>query len=263
MVRKGAPSIDMLSINKKKQIAHLAQKKQRDAHGLFVAEGAKLVADLIRGGMRPTLLAGLEHVLSTEPFLSAKCEKADCQEADIKTVSALKTPPTVLGIFSKPELPHDIVPSDLTLVLDEVQDPGNLGTIVRVADWFGIRLVVCSRTCADAFGPKTIQATMGAIARVKVVETDLEEFFERNEREWRLPVFGTFLDGEVIYRSQLPQAALVVMGNEGRGIGRGLERFVGRRLFIPPYTADGRTSESLNVATATAIVCSEFRRQLF
>ncbi len=253
----------MLSINKKKHIQHLAAKKQRDAQGLFVAEGAKLVSDLIRGGLQPTLIVGLADTLARDPFTHAECDTICCTEQEIKSVSNLATPPAALAVFRKPDAATLCKPTDLTLVLDEVQDPGNLGTIIRVADWFGIRSLVCSRTCADAFGPKTVQATMGAIARVRVTETDLDQFLLRNEREWQLPVYGTFLDGEVIYQSALPRTALVIMGNEGRGISPALAKHVSHKLFIPPYPATGPTSESLNVATATAIVCSEFRRRLF
>lgn len=252
----------MLSINKKKLIRALQNKKQRDAQRLFVAEGAKLVADLLRGGLQPYFMTATGQMLSQHPFVDAQCEKADCDEHDMKEASALKTPSPILAIFRKPEMPPMQKPQDLTLVLDEVQDPGNLGTIIRVADWFGIRRIVCSTTCADAFGPKTIQATMGAIARVRIEETDLVAFFEQNKREWHLPVCGTFLEGSNIYSTELPKAALVVMGNEGKGISPRLAQYVDCKLFIPPFPPEGLTSESLNVATATAVVCSEFRRRL-
>lgn len=252
----------MLSINKKKLIRLLQSKKRRDEYQLFVAEGQKLVTDLVRGGMQPFFFAASSECMTLPYVANALCEKALCSEHEMREVSHLKTPTGILAIFCKPGQSEIKCPSDLTLVLDEVQDPGNLGTIIRVADWFGIRQIWCSDTCADAFSPKTIQATMGAIARVQVTETDLVALMERNNRAWHVPVFGTFLEGDNIFQSQLPRAAFVVMGNEGKGISKKLAKYVSHKLFVPPYPPQGETSESLNVATATAVVCSEFRRRL-
>ena len=147
-----------------------------------------------------------------------------------------------------------------TLALYDVQNPGNLGMIVRLADWFGITDIVCSEASADCFNPKVVQATMGAILRVRVHYTDLGGFLRR-AADAGLPVCGTFLEGENIYGASLPEAGIVVMGNEGRGISDAAAATVTRKLFIPPYPADRRGSESLNVAMATGIVCAEFRRQ--
>lgn len=254
----------MLSINKKKLIQQLAQKKQRDVQGLFLAEGAKITSDLIRGGLVPTFIAGLPDVLASSGLRSACPEVAECDEKEMKEVSLQKTPSKLIAIFRKPKfITTSSKPSDITLLLDEIQDPGNMGTIIRVADWFGIRRIVCSNTCADAYGPKTIQATMGAIARVEVVETDLESFLLQNEAEWHLPVYGTLLEGENIYHAPLEQRGFIVMGNEGKGISDKLKRFITHKLFIPSYPPGATTSESLNVATATSVVCSEFRRRTF
>lgn len=250
----------MLSINKKKLIISLSQKKQRDQQGLFIAEGAKLIGDLIRGGMHPTYIVGLADQIET---MRHYCQDVnDCTEQDLKGISQLKTPSKIIGIFAKPEYKNTFN-SDLVLVLDEIQDPGNLGTIIRTADWFGIRHIICSDTCADAFSPKTVQATMGAIARVRVEEKNLKELFEANQNGRQLPVYGTFLEGENVYKTELKQEGYIVMGNEGKGISPALKTYVSHKLFIPSYPPGDTTSESLNVANATAVICSEFRRRCF
>lgn len=250
----------MLSINKKKLITQLAQKKQRDIQNMFIAEGSKLVSDLIRGGLKPLYIVGLPNVI--EPFRTDCQDVNDCTETDLKHISQLKTPSKLIAIFHKPIFKPDIE-NKLVIVLDEIQDPGNLGTIIRTADWFGIRHIISSPTCADAYNPKTIQATMGAIARVCVEEVELETLFENNLKADKLPVYGTFLEGENIYRTQVEQQGYIIMGNEGKGISERLKPFVSHKLFIPSYPVGTITSESLNVATATAIVCSEFRRRMF
>ena len=161
------------------------------------------------------------------------------------------------------ELPEQPEPADATrqlvLALDRVQDPGNLGTIIRVADWFGIRQIVCAPETADAYSPKVIQSTMGAIARVRPLYMPIEDYLKLYPEA---PLFGTFLDGENIYSSKLAAAGLIVMGNEGRGISDNIARLINRRLLIPSYPPGVPTSESLNVATATAVILSEFRRRM-
>jgi TrmH family RNA methyltransferase len=173
-----------------------------------------------------------------------------------------KSPQQIFAVFEKPLISFDLntLNNQLILALDDIQDPGNMGTIIRIADWFGIEYVLCSKHCADAFNPKTIQATMGAIARIKVIQTDLEKTL--NSLSGKMPIFGTFLNGENIYQEQLPPNGIIVMGNEGNGISQSIEPLVNKRLYIPSYPAERETSESLNVATATAIVCAEFRRRL-
>ncbi|MCQ2208297.1 MAG: RNA methyltransferase [Paludibacteraceae bacterium] len=146
-------------------------------------------------------------------------------------------------------------------MLDRVQDPGNLGTIIRIADWFGIRNIVCSNDTVDVFNPKTVQATMGALARVKVHYADLVPFLKSLPNDF--PVFGTFLEGDNIYQMDLPQKAVIIMGNEGNGISKEVGQLVNKKLFIPSFPPNEPTSESLNVAVATAITCAEFRRRTF
>lgn len=232
----------------------LADKRGRTEHGLFVAEGEKLIGELRASHLVVRKIFALEGV-----FRGPEVENVTAR--DMERLSLLKTANNSLALI---EIPHyELRPRELagrlTLALDDVQNPGNLGTIIRLADWFGIEDIVCSEGSADCFNPKVVQATMGAIVRVRVHYTDLQRFLEAAARE--TPVYGTFLDGENIYRTPLTQAGVVVVGNEGRGISREVARAVTHRLFIPPWPADRHGSESLNAAMAAGIVCAEFRRQ--
>ncbi|MBP5419667.1 MAG: RNA methyltransferase [Bacteroidales bacterium] len=253
----------MLSINKKKLIVALRQKKQRDERSLFVVEGVKLVCDLLRGGLTPTYVAATTVALQTPSIRNLACEKAECTPKEIAEVSLRQSGQEMVAIFEKPTPKAIDKPADLVLLLDEIQDPGNLGTIIRIADWFGIHTIVASKTTADAFAPKVVQASMGAIARVSVVETDIVAYLAQNRNEWHLPVYGTFLEGGNIYSTNVSSPAIIVMGNEGNGISNAVKPFVSDKLFIPNFPAGEITSESLNVSAATAIVCSEFRRRNF
>jgi TrmH family RNA methyltransferase len=179
---------------------------------------------------------------------------------DIEKASLLKNPQEVIAVFAQPvvRLEKESLENNLTLVLDGIQDPGNLGTIIRLADWFGIRNLICSTDTADVYNPKTVQASMGGIAHVKVFYELLPDFLDN----WKdLPVYGTFLDGETIYDEKLAAAGFIVMGNEGNGIRPEVESRITRRLYIPPFPPGTKSTESLNVGVATAVVCAEFRRQ--
>ena len=249
----------MLSKNKIKYIRSLEQKKYRKEEKAFLAEGHKLVDDL-SGHFECRLLAATSTWLESHPDIKAD-EIVEVSEAELKKASLLKTPQDVLAVFRIPETDpgtRDIAGS-LCLALDDVQDPGNLGTILRTADWFGIRHVFCSIGTADAYNPKTVQATMGALARVRIHYCDLKDLIGTLPD---MPVYGTFLDGKNIYGQELTPHGLIVMGNEGKGISQEMEKLVNRRLLIPNYPQGEKTSESLNVATATAIVCAEFRRRM-
>ena len=249
----------MLSASKIKVINSLKMKKYRDENALFVAEGTKTVADIFPYFTCQWLIATSEW-LKENPHLQAE-ETITVTPEMLKKVSGLKTPAAVLAVFKKPDYQINFakIGRSLSIVLDEVQDPGNLGTIVRIADWFGIENIICSDTSADIFNPKTIQATMGAVARVQVHYSSLVDFFEKLPAS--LPVFGTYMNGENIYRETLSQQGIIVMGNEGKGISSTLEKYINHRLHIPNFPQERKTSESLNVAIATAIVCSEFRRR--
>ncbi len=249
----------MLSKNKIKFIHSLESKKGRKESSCFLAEGNKLVGDTL-AIFDCLLLVATPEWLAQHPESNRAQEVIEATQEEIKRASLLKNPQEVLAVYRIPSLQLDYTKlrTQLTLVLDDVQDPGNVGTIIRLADWFGIEHVICSIGCADLFNPKTIQATMGAVARVKVHYMPLPDFFEQMEGT---PIYGTFLDGENIYNEPLAQAAILVMGNEGKGIGKQCEAYVNKRILIPSFPADSITSESLNVATATAIACAEFRRQ--
>ena len=250
----------MLSKAKIKLIQSLDAKKNRQTEGLFVAEGPKVVGDLL-SHFSCILLIATDKWLQDHPQEKAD-EIIEVTEDELRKASFLKTPQQVLALFRQP-LPA--VPSttgeELMLALDDVQDPGNLGTIIRIADWFGVRQIICSKGCTDAFSPKVIQATMGAIARVQVTYVELDEWLQSLPEG--TPVYGTFLEGDNIYSTPLQQRGVIVMGNEGNGISTAVERIVTQRLFIPSYPQGCETSESLNVAIATAITCAEFRRRRY
>lgn len=233
----------------------LADKRDRTEQGLFVAEGEKLVGELRTSHFRVRKIFALEGL-----FEGAEVECVTAR--DMERLSLLKTPSNSLAIVEIPRYRLDAAAlrGRLTLALDDIQNPGNLGTIIRLADWFGIGDIVCSEATADCFNPKVVQATMGAILRVRIHYTDLAALLAQAPA-LRLPVYGTFLEGENLYGAELSPAGIVVMGNEGRGVGADVARTVTRKLFIPPWPADRRGSESLNVAMATGIVCAEFRRR--
>lgn len=240
----------MVSKNQIKLISSLHQKKQRIAHQLFIAEGIKGVQELLDAHFE------LDHLYTTQHDFETVSNslKTLVSEADLKKISALATPNTCLAVFKMPK-EKQIITSGLIVALDAVRDPGNLGTIMRLCDWFGIHQLICSKETVDIYNPKVVQATMGSIARVNVSYVDLNDFV----RTTSLPVFGTFMNGDNIYKASLPQEGVIVMGNEANGISSELEKIIKNRLTIPRFGTIQKT-ESLNVATATAIVLSEFRR---
>ena len=248
----------MLSKNKIKIISSLEHKKYRDIENLFVVEGSKSVLEAAR-------YFSCEILCATRDWLDQHSLKAtetiEVNDVELKKASFLKTPQKVLAVFRKVAFDYNMgeLKGMLSLALDNVQDPGNLGTIIRIADWFGIRHIFCSEGTADVFNPKTVQATMGAIGRVGVHYVDLPEFLKNIHKD--IPVYGTFLDGENIYEHALSLYGIIVMGNEGNGISNQVAGAVSRKLFIPSFPAGNKTSESLNVAVATAICCAEFRRR--
>lgn len=247
-----------LSKNKIKQIKSLELKKNRKQEGVFVAEGNKLVKDNLPYMKCRTIVATSQWLADNRDISAEEIIEADKDE--INKISFLKTPQDVIAVFYTPEYTLDTasLKNKLSIVLDSVQDPGNMGTIIRLADWFGIEDIICSPATVDCYNPKTVQSTMGAIARVKIHYTPLEEFFREMEG---MPVYGTYLEGENIYRTELTANGLIVMGNEGSGISGQIAPFITKKLNIPSFPPERETSESLNVAIATSIVCSEFRRR--
>lgn len=248
----------MLSKNKIKYIHALEQKKYRKEENAFVAEGFKLTEDLL-GVFRCKMLVALPEWLEKHPNIQAD-EIITATADELTKASLLKTPQEVLAVFEQPQYPisTNIFEGKLSLALDNVQDPGNLGTIVRLADWFGIEHIVCSNGTVDIYNPKAIQATMGAVSRVKVYYTDLPSFLSQQKET---PIYGTFLNGNNMYQEELTPDGIIVMGNEGNGISEQTAACINRRLYIPSFPKGRTTSESLNVAMATGIICSEFRRR--
>lgn len=231
-------------------IKALSTKQGREEQGAFLAEGEKLVGEILNSSLR------IRRLLQTKP-LFAEGEIISAKE--MERISQLKSANSVLAVVEIPRyrLSEAQPDKELVLALDRVQNPGNLGTIIRLADWFGISDIVCSEQCADCFNPKVVQATMGALLRVRVHYTDLAKWLTTHSCN----IYGTFLEGENIYSAQLSKQGVIVMGNEGQGISEEAAQAVTHKLLIPPYPADRCGSESLNVAVATAVICSEFRRR--
>lgn len=249
----------MLSKNKIKYIHSLELKKNRKEEHAFVAEGHKLVGDLL-GHFPSKLLVATHAWLERNPGMKAD-EIIEVTQEELTRASLQKAPQEVLAVFEQPtyEMDASVVSQNLCLALDDVQDPGNLGTIIRLADWFGIEHIFCSQGTVDVYNPKTIQATMGALARVKLHYCHLPSFIASLKDT---PVYGTFLDGENMYGKNLSEHGLIVMGNEGNGISDEVGKLVNERLYIPNYPPQRETSESLNVAIATSVICAEFRRRI-
>lgn len=237
----------MISKNQIKFVHQLEQKKYRRKEGLFVAEGPKVVGDLLQAGFKT------HEIFATKEWKNHDVHAQEVTSEELQKVSFLQHPQQVLALF---EIPSAKLSSDsaLSLALDDVQDPGNLGTIIRIADWFGISTIYCSENTVDAWSPKVVQATMGSIARVNIIYTDLKELIQNA----KVPVYGTLLDGQNIYTQELSQEGIIVMGNEGNGISQVIRPLINRKLLIPQFHEG---PESLNVAIATAITCSEFRRR--
>ena len=245
----------------RKEFASLDDAKGRRRSGLFVAEGTKCILELAAAFCARYVFAAPDWIAENEAAF-AGATLIEAAPHTLRELTRLTTTPPAIAFFELPEAnaDFDARPADeLVLALDRIQDPGNLGTILRTCDWMGVRTVVTSRDTVDAFNPKTVQATMGALARVKVVYADLPAWLGNLGDD--VPVYGTFLDGKNIYREALGPAGVLVMGNEGRGISEAVESHVDRRLYIPPYPGDGAV-ESLNVATAAAIALSQFRARL-
>ena len=240
----------MVSKNQIKLITSLQLKKYRNEHQLFIAEGVKVIQELLQSNFV------LEHLFVTEAIFEevSISKKTLIKEADMKRISALSSPSSCLAIFKIPK-PTAIETEGLIVAVEDIRDPGNLGTIVRLCDWFGVKQLVCSAETVDVYNPKVIQATMGSIARVAIHYVDLNDFIS----ESALPVFGTFMDGKNVYNEKLPNEAILILGNEANGISSSLEKSIQNRIAIPRF-GDIQQTESLNVATATAIFLSEFRR---
>ncbi len=256
----------MISKNQVKLISSLHQKKFRKEHGLFIAEGEKICRDLVESDWT------IRSVFMTEEFREQKFSgwtKKVCveivTEKELEKISALTTPQQILVVGEVPDRKFSSVYllGNLTLMLDDIKDPGNLGTIIRIADWFGIGTVICSETCADVFNPKTVQATMGSLFRVKVFYQPLLQTLEK-AAEKNIPVYGTLLNGENIYNTKLSTEGIILIGSESHGINESIIPFITTKISIPSFSgSSSNQADSLNAAMATAIVCSEFRRRSY
>ena len=240
----------MVSKNQIKLINSLQQKKYRQLHQLFIAEGVKVIQELLASNIL------LEHLYVTENLFDgvAATQKTLITETELKKISCLTTPNNCLALFRIP-VQTGIVSKGLVIALDDVRDPGNLGTIIRLCDWYGVSQIICSEQTVDVYNPKVVQATMGSISRVALAYVDLKEYLKNTNQT----VFGTFMDGKNVYKTQLPNSGVLVLGNEANGISAALEELVTERLAIPRF-GNIQQTESLNVATATAIFLSEFKR---
>jgi TrmH family RNA methyltransferase len=236
-------------------IRSLSDKRTRDAERLFIAEGEKLVEEIRASKFH------IRNIYTTRTDLRGS-EVVLVDKRDMERISQLKTASDTLAIVEQPKYRLDIETEreSLILALDGVQNPGNLGTIIRLADWFGVKDIICSKECADCYNPKVIQATMGAILRVRVHYVDDLAKTLLKAKDCGMPIYGTLLDGDNIYSAELKNRGIIVMGNEGRGLSDECRETLTDKLLIPPYPANCPTSESLNVAMATGIILSEFRR---
>lgn len=240
----------MVSKSQIKLITSLQQKKFRQEHQLFIAEGVKVIQELLLSNFV------LEHLFVTQELFSEvdTQQKTVITETELKKISCLSTPNNCLALFKIPT--QKITKnSGLIIALDDIRDPGNMGTIIRLCDWFGIEQIVCSEQTVDAYNPKVVQATMGSISRVSITYTNLSKYLSKQNIE----IFGTFMDGKNVYKENLPKEGVLVLGNEANGISKDVEKLITSKLAIPRF-GDLQKAESLNVATATAIFLSEFKR---
>ncbi|WP_027137143.1 TrmH family RNA methyltransferase [Gaetbulibacter saemankumensis] len=241
----------MLSKGQIKLITSLKQKKYRLQHGCFVAEGIKTINELLESSLT------LRTLYTTESFNIDAKKEILITEIELKKISFLTNPNKALAVFDIPAA-KPISNQGLIVALDDVRDPGNLGTIIRLCDWFGIEELVCSSATVDCYNPKVVQATMGSITRVNISYVDLVDYLNTVD----LSVFGAFMDGENVYNSVLPESGVLVMGNEANGISQQVEAIVSNRISIPRF-GSLKATESLNVATATAVLLSEFKRRVY
>lgn len=264
MHRIGEKIIFMLSKTKAKFIISLQRKKVRDVEGLFVIEGDKIVKEFLLSGMRiRTLVAKSEFINSlTSELRDLIFETEEVSYEELKLISTLKTPHNALAVteMQKRELKTEDILNQLCVALDFVQDPGNLGTIIRAAGWFGIKNIICSSDCVDVYNPKVVQGSMGALLHVNVYYTELEEFLISAQGKG-IPIYGTLLEGEPIYDHSLGRRGVILLGNESKGISDKLAPYITEKIMIPKFSNAKHGIDSLNVSMAASIVFSEFRRR--
>ncbi len=245
-----------LSKNKIKLIKSLSKKKYRDIEQKFVCEGEKIVELLIKSEY------SISEIFVTDKYLNKNNLKTknltQISEKNLKKISCLKTPQQIVAIAQIPTINIDKINfyNKLTIILDKIRDPGNLGTIIRIADWFGYKNIICSSDSVDAYNPKVVQATMGSIFNINIFYLNLSDFIKK----YNLPIYGTFLNGKNIYKSNLSKNGFIILGNESNGISKNIEKNITHKISIPSFNKT-KYAESLNIASATAIICSEFKRK--
>jgi len=239
-----------ISKNQLKLITSLSQKKYRQKHDLFIAEGIKVLNELLNSTFE------IETLFCTNDFETAISENkvVRISETELKRVSTLKSPNKALGIFKIPK-EKAVQNSGLTIALDAINDPGNLGTIIRLCDWFGVTQLVCSKDTVDCYNQKVVQASMGSLTRVSIHYTDLENYITKSN----LDTFIADMAGENVYKTKLPKEGILIMGNEANGVSEEIKSLLQYKISIPRF-GETQETESLNVATATAILLSEFKR---
>lgn len=257
----------MISKQQIKNIVALHQKKSRRNEKLFLVEGEKTVTDLLLSDWKVRMICTTDIIsgdlrkLLEDKF---KGEHLEISSDDMDKISPQMAPQGVLAVVHNRDFRFDIteLKGQLTLVLDDIQDPGNLGTIIRLADWFGIKHIVCSEKTTECYNPKVVQASMGSLFRAAMYYMDLEELFKLNKETIRLPIYGTLMDGENIFSSELKKSAFLLLGNEANGIRMETRAFISNAISIPSYYDKSSIGpDSLNVAIAAGIVCAEFRRR--
>jgi len=241
-----------ISKSQLKLITSLSQKKYRQKHNLFIAEGIKVVNELLNSSFE------VELIFCTNDFQTMLPENkiTRVSETELKKISTLKSPNKVLSLFKIPE-EKPIQNSGLILALDAINDPGNLGTIIRLCDWFGIAQLICSKDTVDCYNQKVVQASMGSLTRIKIQYLDLKNYFSEN----LLPTFIADMNGENVYQTVLPKEGILILGNEANGVSEEIKKKIKHKISIPRFGETQKT-ESLNVATAAAILISEFKRNL-
>lgn len=246
--------IYMLPKSKISFIKSLHQKKFRKEYKLFIIEGLKSIEEFLKSPFKLQSIYYTPKIKEDLPHFATNIDLFEISEAELLKISTLKTPQHILALVDIPKNNEKItdLSNQFSLVLDNVQDPGNLGTIIRTADWFGIQNIVCSKDTADIYNPKTVQSTMGSLSRVRIWQVELNDFLKNT----RLPIFGALLEGQNIYEIQWPKEGLILLGNEGHGISNEHLKYINQPVTIPRF---GK-AESLNVAISTAVFCSELRR---
>ena len=237
-------------------------KKYRTKENCFLIEGDKMVKEALDSDLKIKLLIVTDQFLNRYPVSQNHAERViETDAKELKKVSLLQHPQNSLAVCETPKNPElpDSLPDGLSIYLDGIQDPGNMGTIVRICDWYGIQHIFCSPDSVDLYNPKVIQASMGSFNRIQLHECDFETLAGLAQKSGA-PVFGAFMNGDNIYHKQLPKQAVLVMGNEGNGIRAAVEKQITNKLSIPNFSANKIKAESLNVSVATAIICSEFKR---